>query len=200
MGSATGGTAQGVAGIDLTTTTQDDFPGFLGHDRSGVVSRVQLARDWEARPPQLVWRQPIGEGWSAFAVVNGYAVTMEQRGEREAVTAYDARTGALLWSQEIGARFSHPLGGIGPRSTPTIDEGRVFALGSRGQIACLDGATGALIWEKNLLEEYGVSREQEFASIQYGRSNSLLIVDDLVIVPAGGNKGGHGDSNPGPAD
>ena len=142
---------------------------------------------WQDR---VVWRQPIGEGWSAFAVVNGYAVTMEQRGEREAVTAYDARTGALLWSREIGARFSHPLGGIGPRSTPTIDEGRVFALGSRGQIACLDGATGALIWEKNLLEEYGVSREQEFASIQYGRSNSLLIVDDLVIVPAGGNKGG----------
>ena len=178
------------ARIDLATTTPDDFPGFLGPDRSAEVGSARPGRDWRARAPEVVWRHPIGEGWSAFAVVNGYAVTMEQRGEDQAVTAYDARTGDLIWAHAIPGRFSHPLGGVGPRSTPTIDEGRVYALGAQGRLVCLDGATGGAIWEVDLLAEYGVTPEQEFQNIQYGRSNSALIVRDMVIVPAGGNKGG----------
>ena len=187
---ASGGSATGGAGIDLITTTSADFPGFLGADRSGIVTRVRLARNWDARSPEMVWRQPIGEGWSAFSIVNGNAVTMEQRGDNEAVTAYDARTGELLWSYAVPGRFSHVLGGVGPRSTPTIDQGRVYALGTGGHLVCLDGSDGREIWKKNLLEEYGVTPEQEAASIQYGRSNSALVIGDRVIIPAGGNKGG----------
>jgi outer membrane protein assembly factor BamB len=177
------------AGIDLRTTAPDDFPGFLGAERSGIVPNVRLARDWNDRPPQQVWRRPIGEGWSAFSIVNGYAVTMEQRGDDQVVSACDAQTGEPIWSHAMPGRFSHVLGGIGPRSTPTIDEGRVYALGARGRLVCLDGATGRTIWEKDLLQEYGVTAEQEFRSIQYGRSNSPLVFDDLVIIPAGGNVG-----------
>lgn len=186
---ATGGTLSGE-GIDLRTTGADDFPGFLGADRSGTVPGVRPARDWDGDPPQEVWRRPIGEGWSSFAVVNGYAVTMEQRDDDYLVSARDARTGEPVWSHAIPGRFSHPLGGIGPRSTPTIDEGRVYTLGARGRLVCLDGGTGHPLWEKDLLQEYGVTREQEFQNIQYGRSNSPLIVGDLVIVPAGGNRDG----------
>ena len=177
------------AGIDLRTIGPDDFPGFLGAERSGIVPNVRLARDWNDRPPQQVWRRPIGEGWSAFSIVNGFAVTMEQRGDDQVVSACDAQTGEPIWSHAMPGRFSHLLGGIGPRSTPTIDEGRVYALGARGRLVCLDGATGRTIWEKDLLQEYGVTAEQEFRNIQYGRSNSSLIVGDLLIIPAGGNVG-----------
>ena len=184
-----GSAGVGVAavGIDLVTTTPYDFPGFLGADRSMTVPGVKLARDWDASPPELVWRQPIGAGWSAFAVVNGYAITMEQRGDQELITAYDLRTGDLQWSHARPVRFTHPLGGPGPRSTPLIDEGRVYALSAVGVLTCLDGATGEMIWEVDLLEEYGVTPEQEFRNVGYGRSNSPLVVDDLVIIPAGGN-------------
>jgi len=185
---STGGATAGE-GIDLRSTSADDFPGFLGSDRSGVVPDIRLARDWRENPPQEIWRRPIGEGWSAFAIVNGYAVTMEQRGDDEIVSACEARTGDPVWSYAIPGRFTHPLGGIGPRSTPAIDEGRVYALGARGRLVCLDGATGHLLWEKDLLEEYGVTPEQEFRNIQYGRSNSPLISGDLLIIPAGGNPG-----------
>lgn len=176
--------------IDLATTGPDDFPGFLGADRSGVVSSIRPARDWNETPPQELWRRPIGEAWSAFAIVNGYAVTMEQRGDDQMVSAYDALTGEPVWSHAIAGRFSHALGGVGPRSTPSIDEGRVYALGARGHLVCLDGGTGGALWKKDLLEEFDVSPEQEFQNIQYGRSNSPLIAGDLVIIPAGGNPGG----------
>jgi outer membrane protein assembly factor BamB len=183
---------RGVEGrvIDLRATTPDDFPGFLGPQRDATLEHLRLARDWEGQPPQLVWRQPIGAGWSGFAVVNGIAITMEERDDQELVTAYDAGTGELLWAQSGPGGFDHFLGGPGPRSTPTIHEGLVYTLGARGRFQCLDGGTGEIVWEKDLLEEYGVTPEQEAANVQYGRSNSALIVDDLVVIPAGGNKGG----------
>jgi len=176
--------------VDLQTTTPDDYPGFLGPQRAGHLKRVRLRSDWQERAPEELWRQPIGQGHSAFAVVNGIAVTMEQRGKDEAITAYDAATGELLWINSAPARFASPLGGIGPRSTPAIDEGRVYALGALGRFVCLEGATGEVLWERNLLADYEVTPQQEFANIQFGRSNSPLVMGDAVFVPAGGNKGG----------
>src|SRR6266478_1313080 len=73
-----------------------DYPGFLGADRCGIVEGVQLERDWSGHPPQLLWRQPVGLGWSSFAVKGPRAVTQEQRGENELVVCYELGTGRTL--------------------------------------------------------------------------------------------------------
>jgi outer membrane protein assembly factor BamB len=172
--------------VDLLTTTDDDFPQFLGPDRSASLDHPKLARDWTASPPQLVWRQEIGAGWSGFAVVNGYALTMEQRGELEMVTCYEVGSGRLRWFYSIPVRYDSRLAGVGPRATPTIDEGMVYTLGATGRLLCLDGATGRCVWQKDLLEEFAVTEEDEAAEVPYGRANSPLVVGDLLIVPAGG--------------
>lgn len=171
---------------DLATTHPDDFPQFLGPQRNSYIPRPLLAHDWTASPPQQVWQIPIGAGWSGFAVVNGFAVTMEQRGPQELVTCYDAATGKLVWSHGIAARYSTVLAGLGPRATPTIEGGHVYALGGTGVLRCIDGATGQLVWQKDLLKELGISREKEATAMLYGRSNSPLVVGQMVIVPAGG--------------
>jgi outer membrane protein assembly factor BamB len=62
----------------------------------------------------------------------------------------------------------------------------VYTLGATGRLLCLNGADGKLLWQKDLLQEYGVSTESEFKSVSFGRSNSPLCVDDLVVAPAGG--------------
>lgn len=178
------------ATVDLVTTTPADFPGFLGKGRDALVPGVGLARDWGTRPPELLWRHAVGAGWSGFAVVNGVAVTMEQWDDDEAVTAYDARTGELRWAHTSPGHFDHILGGEGPRSTPAIAGGRVYALGAFGRLSCLDGATGTTVWEKDLLAELGITREIDARNLQNGRSNSPLVVDDLVVVPGGGDPEG----------
>lgn len=175
------------AGVDLKTTTPQDFPGFLGPQRNGEVEGVQLAPGWETQAPELLWKQPIGGGWSGFAVVNGVAVTHEQRGEGQFVVARELLTGAELWRFGTDATFDHPLGGPGPRSTPLIHGGLVYAQDSAGRLVCLEGSTGELVWEHDLLEEYGMSAELEEEKIQFGRSCSPLAVDDLLILPVGGN-------------
>ncbi len=171
--------------LDLTPTA-DDFPGFLGANRDGYVPHVQLATDWQARPPKLLWKQPIGAGWSGFSIVGGAAFTLEQRGEQELITCYDIATGELLWADAIVARHSNDIGGDGPGSTPTVLDGRVYVLGGTGVLRCLDGASGRRIWMRDVLADVGTKYEIDRTAIPWGRAASPLVVDDLVIVPGGG--------------
>lgn len=171
---------------DLLAPGEHDFPQFLGPTRSAKIDGPALETDWHKSPPELVWRRPIGAGWSAFAVVGRAAVTMEQRDTDELVTCYDLPTGKLLWSHGIQARHDEKLGGPGPRATPTIDEGRVYALGATGVLRCLNGNDGGELWVHNVTEEFGLTHEEDMALVAWGRSASPLVVDSLVIVPAGG--------------
>jgi outer membrane protein assembly factor BamB len=174
--------------VDLQTTTADDFPQFLGPERNARVAGPPLSVNWDDNPPREVWRIPIGAGWSSFAVVNGFAVTLEQRGDEELVTCYEVASGRLLWHHAIRARHQTAMGGVGPRSTPTIHEGKVYALGATGVLRCLDGTNGQEIWVEDLLARIGVTPEEDLENIAWGRSASPLVVDDLVVVPLGGKE------------
>ena len=176
--------------VDLVSTTARDFPGFLGATRTAAVEGVQLARDWSARPPELLWRVPTGAAWSGFAVVNGVALTQEQRGEHEVVVARSLQDGSELWRYSHKASFHHFLGGAGPRATPTVDGGLVYSQGSRGHLACLDGTDGSLLWSHELMAEYGMTDELEAQLVAYGRSCSPLVHGELLIIPAGGDPAG----------
>ncbi|MHC4991396.1 MAG: outer membrane protein assembly factor BamB family protein, partial [Planctomycetota bacterium] len=159
------------------------YPQFLGPERVPVLRGLELQRDWSTRPPRALWRQPIGAGWSAFAVVGGRAVTQEQRGEDEMVVCYELVSGAVLWAHRDRARYSTTLGGTGPRATPTIDERIVYTIGATGILNALDLATGALLWSVDTLDD------NDAAPLDWGTSGSPLVVDDLVIVNPGGTRG-----------
>jgi outer membrane protein assembly factor BamB len=166
--------------VDLASTTPTDFPEFLGPGRRNTIEGVGLSRDWSS-PPRMLWRQPIGLGWGSFAIVGPWAVTQEQRGTTEIIVCYEVATGKARWEHSNpDARFSESQGGDGPRATPTISGGRVYAMGSTGILDCLDGATGGVIWSHNILAENSTRNQT------YGKSCSPLATDDLVIVTGSG--------------
>jgi outer membrane protein assembly factor BamB len=173
---------------DLNSTTPDDFAQFLGPERSGWLADAPLHRDWQTNPPRQLWKRPIGAGWSGFAAVNGFAVTQEQRGHEEWVVCYDIDTGEAVWGNSIPARHETALGGIGPRSTPTIFSGRVYTLGATGVLRCLD-SSGKLLWSDDLRNRYGITDSEDEQNVMFGRAASPLIVDSLVVVPGGGPQG-----------
>jgi outer membrane protein assembly factor BamB len=160
-----------------------DYPQFLGPTRDGALRGVRLARDWAATPPRRLWRQRVGEGWSGFAVRGDVAVTQEQRGSQERIVGYDLATGRELWSHADGARYETFIAGIGPRATPTIAAGRVFAMGGTGILNALDLASGRRLWSRNVVDDNGA------ALPEWGKSCSPLVVGTLVIVSAGGAGG-----------
>jgi outer membrane protein assembly factor BamB len=160
-----------------------DSPQFLGRDRNGKISGVQLARDWETEAPREVWRKPVGDGWASFAVWGNLAVTQEQHDSAEVVVAYDLATGDVRWAHADETRFAATIGGIGPRATPTIDGSRVYTLGATGILNALDLQTGKRLWSQDIVERYGADTPE------WGKSCSPLLIDGLVVVSAGGEDG-----------
>ena len=144
---------------------------------------MRLARDWQVAAPVALWRQPIGKGWSGFAVANGLAVTLEQRDGKERVVAYDLESGSVRWSHDGGAGFASVMAGDGPRATPAIDGSRVYTFGVNGVLTALDLASGRLLFEKDVLAESGAGRPE------HGVASSPLVVDGVVVVLAGGPGG-----------
>ncbi len=156
---------------------------FLGNGRSGSIADPGLSTDWTPHPPRELWRRAIGLGWSAFAVVKGRAYTQEQRGEQELVTCYDLLTGTPVWEHADVTRFVEWQGGDGPRATPTVVDGHVYALGATGLLNCLDATTGKSLWQRSVLVEH------QLGTNEWGVSASPLIVDPLVVVTGGRGTG-----------
>ena len=164
-------------------TTPPYWTDFRGPRRDGTYTEQPINLDWVKSPPKLLWKQPVGGGYASFVIANGLAFTIEQRREQEAVTAYEIETGREVWIHSYPARFHEPLGGEGPRATPTWHDGRLYSLGGTGSFRCFEAATGKLHWQHDLL------KENNCANLMFALSASPLIVDDKVIVIAGDPQG-----------
>ena len=156
------------------------WPGFRGADRSGRQRGETFTSDWESSPPREIWRTPVGPGWSSFAVAGNLLFTQEQRGEMECIVCYDTESGREIWAQAIESRFDDPLGGPGPRATPALGDGGLFALGAQGWLTRLDPQSGDVVWQIDLREV--ADRNPPM----WGFCSSPLVIDDVVVVYAGG--------------
>lgn len=179
------------ATADAAHVAPSDFPQFLGPRRDAVVDRREFDLPTPADFATPLWRQPIGDGWAGFAISANRCVTLEQRDGQECVTCYRLADGEPVWIHTEDVRHENPLGGIGPRSTPTISAQRVYAQGATGIVNCLDLETGEPIWRQDLLELAGWDQTASEAEISWGRAGSPLLTDEgLCIVPLGGPAGG----------
>lgn len=166
---------------------QHDFFRFLGPagDASLPPTAPALDPDWKARPPRESWRRPIGAGWSGFATFGNHCVTLEQRGDEEIVTCLSLETGEPEWQVAQRARHQTVLGGTGPRSTPTIRDGVVYATGATGWLHAIDGASGEVLWKKDVVADLGIDAGGHAQAVAWGRAGSPLVLADVVVVPGG---------------
>jgi outer membrane protein assembly factor BamB len=161
-------------------TTSAHWKGFRGPNRDGHYREQIIITNWPAKGPPLLWRQPTGGGYASYAIAQGRAFTIEQRRQQEVVVAYEIATGREVWTNGWDAEFQEPLGGDGPRATPTWDEKKVFALGAFGELRCLDAESGKTLWRTNMLDE------NRSSLLTYGTSASPLVFEEKLIVAPGG--------------
>lgn len=177
--------------ITVQGDTAVSSPQFWGPSRNGHHDDAGLASDWEQNPPKVLWKVPIGDGWAGMAVAQGRIVTLEQHELEEWVTCHDLGNGDLLWTHRYPSRHYEVLGGLGPRSTPTIVDDRVYTLGATGNLLCLNLMSGDVLWKVDLLK-LGQASLAEFETIvKWGRAGSPLVIGSQLIVPFGALQGKH---------
>jgi outer membrane protein assembly factor BamB len=161
-----------------------DWPQWRGPDRDGISKETGLLKTWPEGGPKLVWQsKEVGGGYSTPSVVGDRIYLIGDDGESESVLALNVRDGKAAWSV--------PLGKVGPntgpqypgsRSTPTVDGSLLYALGSDGDLACLDAKTGKVRWTKSLRDDFAGQPGK------WAYAESPLVDGDKLIVTPGGSE------------
>jgi outer membrane protein assembly factor BamB len=161
-----------------------DWPQWRGPDRNGTSSERGLLQEWPPDGPPLLWTATrLGRGYSTPSVVGDRIYLLANEGiENEYVQALRTRDGQRLWTTRIGnvGNPDQQPPYFGARSTPTVDGPYLYALGSDGDLACIESATGAIRWQRNLRSEFG-GRPGAWAY-----SESPLIDGNRLICTPGG--------------
>jgi outer membrane protein assembly factor BamB len=162
--------------------TPADWPQFRGPNRDGISPETDVLKSWPPGGPKVLWRVPLGEGYSHIAVVNGRLFTLYGQGRDEYAAAFDAATGRQLWRVTLDRKLVNDQGN-GPRSTPTVHNDTVYVLSGSGRLAALKAANGQTIWQHDLRAEYGARPPT------WGIATSPLVEGNLLLVNVGGSGG-----------
>lgn len=160
----------------------DDWPQFLGPQRTGVSAETGLTATLPESGPVVVWRQPLGVGMSGMTVHSGLVCTLFQDVRQQYVIALDEQTGAEKWKTAVADALTNPMGN-GPRATPAVVDGAVYAYTGDGTLVALKAETGELQWSVKTV------RDLQAKQADYGMASSPLVVDEHVVVHVGAQQG-----------
>ncbi|HEU4390843.1 MAG TPA: PQQ-binding-like beta-propeller repeat protein [Blastocatellia bacterium] len=166
-----------------TGSSTSDWPQWRGPERSGVSKETGLLKQWPAEGPKLLWQvNDVGDGYSTPAIVGTRIYLMSNHGfENEFVQALSTQDGKPVWTTRVGNVGSPTdLLYAKARSTPTVDGDSIYALGSDGDLACLETASGKIRWQKNIKKEFGGQPGV------WAYAESPLVDGDVVVVTPGG--------------
>jgi outer membrane protein assembly factor BamB len=178
------------------TASADDWPQWLGPNRDSIWRETGIVREFPTNGPAVLWRRNIGAGFSGPAVANGRVYVMDrilakdasnpsdpfERGiikGNERILCLDEKTGSIAWTREYDCPYSVSYA-AGPRATPTVNGGKVYTLGTEGNLLCHDAKTGKPVWSHDCKKEYGV------ATPMWGFTSHPLIDGNRLITLVGG--------------
>jgi outer membrane protein assembly factor BamB len=174
--------ATGSASLGTSTL---DWPQWRGAKRDGLSQERGLLKQWPAQGPKLLWQiNDIGDGYSTPSVVGTRIYLMSNRGfDNEFVQALSTEDGKPVWTTRIGnVGNGNDFLYAKARSTPTVDGDSIYALGSDGDLACLETRSGKIRWQKSLRKEFGGKPGV------WAYAESPLVDGDVVVVTPGGEQ------------
>jgi len=161
-----------------------EWPQWRGPNRDARSAETGLLKSWQSAPPKLAWQAAgLGAGFSSLAITENRIYTMGDLADGQYLLALEREAGKILWKTRIGPRWDDQM--PGPRGTPTVDGNRVYAVGTEGDLVCVDAASGSVRWKKNLPQDFGGQM-----MTRWKFSESPLVDGEKLIVTPGGPAAG----------
>ena len=162
------------------TTFAGDWPQFLGAQRNGV-SEESVAVQWPGGAPKVRWHEAVGQGFSAPVVVGNRTILFTREGDEEVLNCRETATGKSVWKHSLKTTYTDDFGfDEGPRSTPLVVDGRVFAMGAAGVIRCVDLKDGSLQWKNDAAVTFSAGKGF------FGFATSPVALKNAVVFQVGG--------------
>ncbi|MBI1788764.1 MAG: PQQ-like beta-propeller repeat protein [Acidobacteria bacterium] len=165
----------------------EDWPEWRGKGRAGVWTETGILEKFPDSGLKVRWRTPVRTGFAGPAVAAGRVYVTDFSPVRntkgiERVQCLDEKTGAVLWTRDwesdyIGLMQTYA---VGPRATPTVDGDRVFVVGAKGALLCLDARTGQVLWQKDYVRDYRTDVPT------WGMTGAPIVDGERVIALVGG--------------
>ena len=162
-----------------------DWWQWRGPNRDNTSPETGLALDWTKTPPTELWRVNVGRSIASLVIAGGqvYASGVDLKKGEDSIWALDAETGRAIWRYAFPCDVPAEYGSESPvwypewagtHATPTVCEGRLYAVSQDGRALCLDAATGKLLWSRT-----GLGRGS------WGYNTSPLVIGNMVILESG---------------
>jgi outer membrane protein assembly factor BamB len=174
-----------VVGYLSLAVAAADWPQWRGPLRNGISQETGLLKEWPKEGPKQIWQvTDVGDGFSTPAVVGDHLYLLSNKGtDDEFVQAREVKDGKQVWATRLGKSGSNKGPQYpGARSTPTVDGDVLYALGSDGDLACVETAKGEVRWHKNLRTDFGGQPGN------WAYAESPLIDGDVLVCTPGGEK------------
>lgn len=172
--------------LSMIPTRADDWPQWRGPNRDGLSKETGLLKEWPKGGPKLLWEnREVGSGYSSVAVVGDRVYTLANDTiENETVKVLSVKDGKEIWSTRIGkvGKPNQQPAYPAARSTPTVDGDFVYALGSDGDLACLEKSGGKVRWQKNIQKDFGGDAGR------WAYAESPLVDGEVVACTPGGTE------------
>jgi outer membrane protein assembly factor BamB len=153
-----------VLAVLAASVVAEDWPEWRGRGRFGVWTETGIVETFPEQGLDYTWRTPIRAGYAGPSVADGRVFVTDFRSTEgmkgvERALALDEQTGKILWTREWAADYAglQPTYAIGPRASPTVDGDRVYVLGAKGRLLCLDVETGEERWGKDFVLSSGAA-------------------------------------------
>lgn len=164
-------------------STAGDWPQWRGPNRDDISTETGLLKEWPSGGPKRLWvNEDGGLGYAGFSVAGGKLYTMGLYDAEEKLICLDAASGKKLWDLTVGAIYRNGWGD-GPRSTPTVAGGKVYAMGGNGDLVCVNAESGKQEWTVSMTKDLGGKLQS------WGYTESPVVDGDVVLVTPGGSKG-----------
>jgi outer membrane protein assembly factor BamB len=173
----------GLLAISASCAQAQDWPQWRGPNRDGKAAGFTAPKEWPKELTQK-WKVTVGLGDASPAVVGNKLYVFVRQDTDEVIRCLDATNGKELWSEKYEvAKVSGPSASVhsGPRSSPTVADGKVLTLGVSGVVSCVDAATGKLAWRKD---------DFSGAWPRFYTASSPIVADGLCIAQLGGESNG----------